>query len=83
MVRAAWRAAATALDPAPLVFVDESGTHIALTPREARAPRGARAYGVVPRNGGANVTLLAALTPTGFGPAMTVAGATDARGFEA
>lgn len=65
------------------MFVDESGTHIALTPRYARAPRGERAYGAVPRSWGENVTLLAALTPTGLGPAMTVAGATDALVFEA
>ena len=54
-----------------------------MTPRYARAPRGERAYGTVPRNWGTNVTLLAALTPTGLGPAMTVAGATDAWVFEA
>lgn len=54
-----------------------------MTPRYARAPRGARAYGAVPRNWGENVTLIAALTPAGLGPAMTVAGATDALAFEA
>ena len=36
------------VDPARLVFVDECGTHIAMTRRRARAPRGVRARGAVP-----------------------------------
>jgi transposase len=82
-VRAAWHAAAQALDPAALVFVDESGTHLALTPVYARAPRGERAHGVVPADRGTNVTLLAALSLRGAGAAMTVTGAADALVFEA
>lgn len=74
---------ATNLDPATLVFVDESGTTVAMTPRRARAPRGERAYGAVPRNWGETMTLIAALTPGGLGPAMTLPGATDALAFEA
>jgi transposase len=38
--------------------------------------------GAVPRNHGPNVTLLAALTPTGIGPALVVEGATDRPVFE-
>jgi hypothetical protein len=37
------------VDPAALVFVDETSTPITLTPRRARAPRGQRAVGRVPR----------------------------------
>jgi transposase len=48
-----------------------------MTPRRARAPRGKRAVGTAPRNHGANVTLLAALTPRGIGAALTVEGAAD------
>ena len=73
--RAAWRAEAAGLDPATLVFLDERGTHVAMTPRYARAPRGERAYGRVPHNWGDNVTLVATLTPHGPGPAMTPTGA--------
>jgi hypothetical protein len=36
------------VDPARLVFVDECGTHIAMTRRRARAPRGVRARGAGP-----------------------------------
>jgi transposase len=81
--RAAWRAAAAALDPAALVFVDETGAHTALTRLRARAPRGERAVGAAPRNPGPNRTLLAALTPRGIGPALLVEGAADAALFAA
>lgn len=82
VARAAWRAEAAALDPAGLVFVDETSTHTALTRLRARAPRGARAVGSAPRNHGPNVTLLAALTPAGIAAPLVVAGATDAAVFE-
>jgi transposase len=53
-----------------------------LTPSRARAPRGERAVGRVPRNRGANTTLFAALTPTGIGPAMVIEGAADRPALE-
>jgi transposase len=81
--RAAWRADVAQLAAHALVFVDETSTHTALTRRRARAPRGARAVGRVPRNHGPNVTLLAALTPEGIGPAMTIMGAVDGPAFTA
>jgi transposase len=74
---AAWRAEIATVDPARLVFVDERGTHTALTRQRARAPRGQRAIGCVPRNHGPNVALFAALTPEGMGPALLVAGGAD------
>jgi transposase len=64
--RAAWRAAHADLDPATLVFLDETSTHTAMTRVRARAPRGQRVAGPVPRNHGPNVTVLAALTATGI-----------------
>ena len=81
--RAAWRVEAATLDPADLVFVDETSTHTALTRRRARAPRGERAVGRTPRNHGPNVTLLAALTPAGIGPAVAIPGAVDGAAFVA
>lgn len=78
-----WRAEAETLDPAQVVFLDETSTHTSLCRRYARAPRGVRAYGQVPRNHGHNVTLLAALTPEGIGPSMTIPGAIDSAAFAA
>jgi transposase len=60
-----------------LVFVDERGTNLGLTPRYGRAPRGQRVVGVVPRNHGPNVTLLAAMSLEGITAAMTMTGAAD------
>jgi transposase len=79
--RAAWRREAEALDPAALVVVDECGTNTALTRLRARAPRNERAVGRAPRNYGPNVTLFAALTPDGVGPALVMEGAADGEAF--
>lgn len=70
-------------DPATLVFVDESGTNLAMTPRYGRAPRGERVVGTVPRNHGPNTTLVAALSLGGITAAMTVEGALDRPAFDA
>jgi transposase len=79
--RTAWRDEAAVLDPAALLFIDETSTHTAMTRRRARAPRGQRAVGRTPRNHGPNVTLLAALTPAGVGPALAITGAVDGAAF--
>ena len=65
------------------MWVDETGSHIALTPTHARAPRGQRAVGVVPRNRGRVTTTVAALTPDGMGPALLLEGGIDGAAFEA
>src|SRR3954452_25281590 len=71
-------------DARRLVFVDESGFNTSMTRLRARAPRGKRAYGKVPRNRGKNTTLIAAITLEGaMGQSMTIEGATDALAFEA
>jgi len=66
-----------------LVFVDECGTHTSMTRLKARAPRGERAYGRVPRNRGKNTTLIACMGPEGMGPSMAVVGSTTKAVFEA
>jgi transposase len=81
--RADWWVALDGYDPAALVFVDESGANLAMTPRSGRAPRGERVIGTVPRNHGKNTTLVAALTLAGITTAMTVEGAMDRLAFEA
>jgi transposase len=66
------------------MFVDESGFNTSMTRLRARAPKGKRAYGKVPRNRGKNTTLIAAITlQGGMGESLTVEGATDALAFEA
>jgi transposase len=65
------------------VFVDESGFHTSMRRLRARAPRGKRAYGKVPRNRGKNQTLIASITlEGGMGEAVSIEGATDAEVFE-
>src|SRR5712692_563 len=80
--RAAWREQARQLASQDLVFVDETGSHIAMTPLYAYAPRGHRAIGKVPRNSGANTTLMASLSRQGMGEAFILEGAADAVAFE-
>jgi transposase len=79
-----WWWLASRFDARRLVFVDESGFHTSMTRLRARAPRGQRAYGKVPRNRGKNTTLIAAITLEGaMGESMTVEEATDSEAFEA
>jgi transposase len=82
--RGLWRWLASHFEARRLVFVDESGFNTSMTRLYARAPRGKRAYGKVPRNRGKNTTLIAAITLEGaMGASMIVEGATDSEAFEA
>ena len=82
MVRAAWRAAMTGIDPARLIFLDETSTPTTLTLRRARAPRGQRAVGRVPRGRREAISWLATLTMGGIGESLLVRGAVDRPVFE-
>ncbi len=65
--------------------MDERGTNIGLTPLRARAPKGERACGEVPRDRGKSQTLVAAITLEGAmdeRTPVTIEGATDAEVFE-
>ncbi len=62
--------------------MDETGSHIAMTPLYAYAPRGERAIGKVPRNYGAIMTLIASLSLSGMGAALILDGAADGATFE-
>lgn len=63
--------------------MDEMGTNTSLSPLYAYAQKGRRAYAQVPRNRGANTTLLASMNLEGMGPCLAVEGATTATVFEA
>jgi transposase len=80
--RAAWRAVVSPLPAPQLVFVDECGSNSALTPISARAPKGERATGRVPRNRGKNTTLIASLSLKGMGAAMILEGSANGAAFE-
>ncbi len=80
--RAAWREQLKHLDARKLVVIDECGSNIGLTPLYARAPKGMRAYGSVPRNRGKNTTLMAAVSWSGMGESMLIEGSTNAATFE-
>ncbi len=82
--RAAWREEAGGIAPEVFVWVDECGTHTSMTRPRARAPKGQRAYGKVPRNRGPNTTLIASMTlEEAMGVSMAFEGATDKEIFEA
>ena len=65
-----------------LIFVDEMGTNTSLSPVYAWAKKGQRAHWCVPRNRGANTTMLSSMSLKGMGPSLTVEGATTSAVFE-
>jgi transposase len=79
--RRAFRRRMAALDPARLVFVDETGAHTAMTRTHGRAPRGRRVRGAVPGHW-TSVTLIAGLRLSGVVAPLAFPGATDTPTFE-
>lgn len=65
-----------------VIVVDESGTHIGMTPLYARAPRGQRAFDTTLRNYGHNLTLLSGLRLTGIEAPMVIEGPVNTVVFE-
>jgi transposase len=83
-LRAAWRVlVAEEVDADRLVFVEEMGANVSLSPPKACSRKGKQAFGSAPRNWGKNVTLLASITRRGTGPCMAVEGSTTREVFEA
>ena len=64
-----------------MVFTDESGCNLALTPLYGWAPCGERARAQAPRNRGPNTTVLAALTTEGVLASLRIEGAANTEGF--
>jgi hypothetical protein len=71
------------VDPARLVFLDATSTPTTLTPVRARAARGQRAHGRIPRGRREAISWLATLTTSGLGESRLVRGAVDRLVFEA
>ena len=83
-LRCAWRVmVAEQVETERLVFVEEMGTNTSLSPAYAWVLKGQRAYCSVPRNRGANTTVLSSMSVKGMGPSLTVEGATTSVIFEA
>jgi hypothetical protein len=64
------------------VFVDECSTNTSLSPIYGWSRRGRRLCFEVPRNWGANVTLLSSMSAEGMGPSLAVEGSTTKAVFE-
>lgn len=65
------------------MFIDETGSNLAMARHYARAPRGQRAIDQVPRNRGGPITVIGALTSSGACAFMSVDGGTDTLVFQA
>lgn len=73
--RRAWAERMPGLDPARLVFLDETGANTKMTRRYGRAPVGERVVGVVPHGHWKTTTFVAALRADGLVAPMVIDGA--------
>src|SRR4051794_20507181 len=79
--RRAWRAELAGIDPARLVFIGETGIDTRMTRPYARAARGQRAVGKVPRGRWERLTVIGALALDGVVASRGVAAATGTAVF--
>lgn len=79
--RAAWRAELAGIDPARLVFIDETGIDTRMTRAYARAAKGQRATGKVPWGRWERLTVIGALALEGVVASRSVAAATGTAVF--
>ena len=61
--------------------MDECSTNVRLVPLRARAPKGERAFGKVPKNWDENVTLISSMNLEGMGASMSIEGSADGDAF--
>ncbi len=73
--RADWAEEVPGLDPAKLVFLDETGANTKMTRRYGRAPRGQRVVGRVPHGHWKTTTFVAGLRAEGLIAPMVIDGA--------
>ena len=79
--RRAWAEAAPRLDPARLVFLDETWATTAMTRTRGRAPRGERLVCPVPHGRWRTTTFLRGLRTEGLGAPLVLDGAIDGPAF--
>jgi transposase len=72
-----WHEELKDVDPARLVFLDESGTQTSMTRTRGRAPRGRRVVAKVPGGHWKIVTMISAVRTSGPFAAASIVGATD------
>ena len=70
------------IDTRKIRIIDETGSNLALTRSYARAPKGKRARGRIPRKRGKNVTMITDLSLSGLGEAFILDGAVNGELFE-
>ena len=81
--RLAWFEAQPELDPARLVFIDETGASTKMARLRGRAPRGARCRAAIPHGHWKTTTLVAALRLGGMTAPMVIDGAMNGEAFRA
>ena len=81
--RARWLVEVLGLDPAKLVFIDETACTTAMTRRYGRAPRGQRLYARAPWGHWKTTTSLAALRTDGLHAPSVIGGALNGAPFPA
>ena len=81
--REGWRRWQPGLDPAKLVFIDESGAKTNMTRLRGRAPRGERLHACAPCGRWESTTMISSVRLDGSTACMTVGGATNTEVFHA
>jgi len=79
--RREWRERQPGLDPARLVFLDETWASTNMARRYGRAPRGQRCLGSVPNGHWKSTTFIGALRHDGLTAPMVIEGAMNGRAF--
>lgn len=80
--RERWKATQPELDPARLVFVDETGTNTKMTRLRGRGPRGQRVIGKAPWGHWKTTTFVAGLRQDGISAPFVLDGAMNRAAFE-
>ncbi len=81
-MRFAYRLWSFTIDPRNLVFIDETGIHLAMTRLSGRAPIGERLYDTeAPGDGGKNISLIGGMSIDGLIASMSIVGSVNTEVF--